>query len=309
MIGNGKTSLALLPPWEVTLPEVLVKSAEAKWLHQKGLNWQTYSTEAYLGTTGAGRSIVGPVHWHERAEAVGEPTARLLAGVGLRPAPLTGAGLSTCGSVLCRADALLRYVPEIRASVEMLVRSVHVIESEGADYDCSFSDPAVPFSIFVSVPPHSARCQTLRSMEAVVHECMHLQLSAFEIHAPVVRPEVPALAWYSPWKREPRKLLGVLHGMYVFHVVAYVYSTLLKTGALTPEDASFAHRRLADIQRDLDEVRGVESSPGWTKEGALLVEGIQRRSATVPAGGERSVREPGSGDARSDGLAAERGEE
>jgi len=77
--------------------------------------------------------------------------------------------------------------------------------------------------------------------------------------------------WYSPWKKTHRKLGGVLHGMYVFHVVGYVYGELLGRGVLSASDKPFAVSRLAEIKDELEQVAGVQGSQGLSESGVELV--------------------------------------
>jgi hypothetical protein len=61
----------------------------------------------------------------------------------------------------CLEDALrvINHVPSLMGTVTALVRSLHVIKPEDEDHDVSFSEPNVPFSIFVSCP--EKRMQTM----------------------------------------------------------------------------------------------------------------------------------------------------
>ncbi len=103
-----------------------------------------------------------------------------------------------------------------------LVRAVHLIASVGEDYDSSHSDPAILFSIFISVPSLPGRRSLLRVAEGLVHETMHLQLSLFETICPLVDGSVD---WglYSPWKQKKRQTRGIMHGLYVFGVLKWMW--------------------------------------------------------------------------------------
>ena len=83
-------------------------------------------------------------------------------------APYEEAGLifSKCFSteanldVLQSALSLIASVPSLHATVAQYLRSLHILESPGADYDVSHSDPGVPFSIFCLCPPFRAKGTT-----------------------------------------------------------------------------------------------------------------------------------------------------
>ena len=72
----------------------------------------------------------------------------------------------------CLEDALsiLKQVPTLLTTVTSLVRSLHVIKPKSEEYDVSFSDPDIPFSIFVSVPEECKPNNHLCIAEAIVHE-------------------------------------------------------------------------------------------------------------------------------------------
>ena len=79
----------------------------------------------------------------------------------------------------CLTDAfnIIRRVPSLYRTVVHLVRSIHLIKPESDEYDVSFSEPHIPFSIFISVPQSNNPINALRVAEAIVHETMHLQLT------------------------------------------------------------------------------------------------------------------------------------
>jgi hypothetical protein len=54
-----------------------------------------------------------------------------------------------------------------------------------------YSSPAIPFSIFVSVPPADERNVVARLAEAIIHEAMHLQLTLIEAIVPQTVTAVP----------------------------------------------------------------------------------------------------------------------
>lgn len=119
--------------------------------------------------------------------------------------------------VLDQALEHIALVPSLYASSNQLVSCIHLLKSNVDECDISFSDPTLPFSIFVSVPTINSSHATLRVAEAVIHESMHLQLSLLEKITPIVFSQ--ASKYYSPWKRSYRNASGVLHALYVFTVI------------------------------------------------------------------------------------------
>jgi HEXXH motif-containing protein len=118
---------------------------------------------------------------------------------------------------LSRALEFIALVPSLHASSSQLIRCVHLLQSTVGECDISFSEPGIPFSIFVSVPGIDSSNASLRLAEAVIHESMHLQLSLIEKVAPISLSKAPM--YYSPWKRSNRDASGVLHALYVFTVI------------------------------------------------------------------------------------------
>ena len=60
--------------------------------------------------------------------------------------------VETVAHQLQDALSLLDFVPTVLPTVCTLVRSIHIIDPIEDEIDVSFSDPALPFSVFVSVP-------------------------------------------------------------------------------------------------------------------------------------------------------------
>lgn len=113
------------------------------------------------------------------------------------------------------ALALLDQVDGLMATLTPLVRAIHRLEA-APDYDISHSDPALPYSIFLSIPPPSATA-AIRLAESILHEAMHLQLSLIEGETPLVAHRHQRT--WSPWLARERPAQGVLHGLYVFAVI------------------------------------------------------------------------------------------
>lgn len=118
---------------------------------------------------------------------------------------------------LSAAFDLIIKVPSLFETVRLLVKSIHLIKPEDDDYDVSFSEPHIAFSIFISAPRKNTCINALRVAEAIVHEAMHLQLSLIENIVSLVFPGEELV--YSPWKEEYRTPQGVLHAIYVFTVI------------------------------------------------------------------------------------------
>ena len=165
-------------------------------------------------------------------------------------------------------------VPSLYAAVCAYLRTLHVLQAPGKDFDVSHSDPEAPFSIFVSVPsacPNGA----LRLAESIIHECMHLQLTMIETLLPLVGTEGEGA--FSPWQQRQRPLRGVLHGLYVFSVIDAWLQALDQGDFLAPESRTFVVKRRGEIAHEVAQVAGLVTAEGLTECGRILVRGALRR--------------------------------
>jgi HEXXH motif-containing protein len=169
----------------------------------------------------------------------------------------------------CLRDALevLTKVPTLATTVATLVKSLHIIRPVNDEFDVSFSEPHIPFSIFVSIPlrrvPHGA----LRVAEGIVHEAMHLQLTLVERVVKLINPSREQ--YYSPWRREFRTAQGLLHGLYVFRVVYEFLGNLL---SLQNADAAYINDRRDQIAKQIAEVHSFQNCLDLTEEGQCFVQ-------------------------------------
>ena len=75
-------------------------------------------------------------------------------------------------------DVITPY-PFLRSAISELVWCCHIVLPHGDDYDLSFSDPAIPFSIFISTPVSACQISVLRVAESLIHETHALAAHAF----------------------------------------------------------------------------------------------------------------------------------
>ena len=173
------------------------------------------------------------------------------------------------GVLNCVKEAIevLGRVAGISLLISSLVRSLHLIRSEQQDCDISFSEPHLPFSIFVSVPARRVRNDALRFAEGVLHEVMHLHLTLIERVVPLAVPS--SFKYFSPWRNEHRTAQGVLHGIYVFRAIHHFYCNVSAT-LIRPDDVDYIRKRLAQISEQLGQVRSFADCVDLTDEGRQL---------------------------------------
>ena len=200
---------------------------------------------------------------------------RYLLELGLSPAP-AGSGKGQVAGALAQLRAAYRQlalVPDAYCTVLRLARSVHVLDQPEPESDTSHSSPALPFSVFVSVPPASAAASQLRLAEALLHEALHLLLSLIEQRVDLVRPDCRQFRHYSPWQGAERPVGGLLHGIYVFRGV-HDFLRALDTDAMNAAERHHVDARKRQIRRELDSVSGFHRSRGLTGPGAGLLEAL-----------------------------------
>ena len=171
----------------------------------------------------------------------------------------------------CVEEALgiINQVPSLMGTVDALVRSLHVIKPDDPNHDVSFSEPDIPFSIFVSVPEERIANDALRVAEAIVHEAMHLQLTLIECVGCLVNSADGK--YFSPWRRERRRAGSILHGLYVFYVIHHFLGRLSAVGSCPQNWLRHVRLRQREIGLQLDEIRSFQDCAELSAVGSILV--------------------------------------
>ena len=165
---------------------------------------------------------------------------------------------------------VIRCVPSLYTTISLYLRSLHLLAAPSDDHDVSHSDPAVPFSIFISVPPLDSQGR-IRLAESIVHECMHLQLSIMERIVPLV--DEPKAMSFSPWQQTSRPVSGLLHGLYVFTVIHNFLTLAALSGSLGPDERKHVNSRCRKIANEVNQL----SSDGWTSSLSTIGRCLARR--------------------------------
>jgi len=267
----GRRIAAGEPWWFPGLAETLVARL---WDEVRDLDPGAYSTAAWLGAE-AEPAVPVPARPLMRVE----PLPPLFASRFGSP-PFAGAAP---GAAAMLDGALHRLIAGGAAdAVCSLVRSVHCVTALGEGYDCSHSEPALPFSVFLSVPT-GERHAVLRLAESLLHEAMHLQLSLIERHEPVVIADGGTA--YSPWQRRERPVGGVLHGLYVVSAIRDWLVRLADDRETRTEDRVYVDRRRREIRDEIALVSSLGESGSLTGFGRMLAGSLLRSSddAHVPS--------------------------
>ena len=169
--------------------------------------------------------------------------------------------------LLERSLDLIRTVPPLHGTVAGLCRSLHLLVASGRDVDVSYSDPGLPFSVFVSCPPSTERNRVERLAENIMHEALHLQLTLVETVETLVTRRTGEISVFSPWKHERRTVRGLVHAVYVFGNLRYFWQ---QVAAESPSYLSFAQARIETIRREMEAAMHLLASPGLTTMGRRL---------------------------------------
>ena len=164
---------------------------------------------------------------------------------------------------------LLDGVPTVLATVCSLIRSLHMLDTSDDQVDVSFSEPSMPFSVFVSVPGPGIDDGIFRVAEAILHEAMHLQLTFIEGFVPLVEPS--ETTYFSPWRNEYRTPLGVFHALYVFCVIDAFFGAILADDEERDSLRCHAAKRRAQITQQIELIRDFREDSSLTDAGTNLV--------------------------------------
>ena len=236
---------ARAPVWWPSLTQALVNAQLS--------DSEPYSTAVKISSSPADHSSFAEIWSNDggqlrlRLEFLGHQQAEGFLAKGLNLYEFEDLKDTDCLQTLSEALTLVAQVPSLGQSIQMLVKSTHLLRPDGPTMDTSFSEPRLPFSIFVSVPPGRIEDDASRVAEAIVHEAMHLQLSLVERQVPLIgnsRIEI-----FSPWRSEIRDASGLLHALYVFRAI---YDWLGLMGAQLPRYASRRRHEIAQQVRDVD---------------------------------------------------------
>ncbi|MCV2371357.1 aKG-HExxH-type peptide beta-hydroxylase [Roseateles oligotrophus] len=172
--------------------------------------------------------------------------------------------------VLDGASELIRLSPTLSSTVHTVAKSIHLLRQDDPSIDVSFSDPEIPFSIFVSVCPN-ANLASYRLAEAIIHEAMHLQLTLIEKTVPLLKDG--SATFYSPWKQTERPASGLLHALYVFGVINEWLELLVEAGL----GEHYAVERRAAIASEIELVDAMSLKYELSFDGLRLMERLVRQ--------------------------------
>jgi HEXXH motif-containing protein len=96
--------------------------------------------------------------------------------------------------------------------------------------------------------------------EQIVHEVSHTRLFFLQMLDDLIQESYPNDSWiearfYSPWRRDPRPINGILHGAFVFDAVAELWARILESPEAEEGIRSLGRRRLGQVVGQLQRAR------------------------------------------------------
>jgi HEXXH motif-containing protein len=264
------------PFWLNNLGPMLARAHWSKLKTEYGLDKSSYGTGRILERDPlAERQIIGHVHGpviedqHQIAiESLRPEIARRYRDLGLDfylPADLNSNFLD----MLSRAIRLISAVQGAAAAVSSVLSVLHILIPESPEYDVSYSEPSVPFSIFIGMTLDDQLHRDLRLAEGILHECMHLQLTLVEEQISLIAAENERHR--SPWRQTFRPTRGVLHALYVFRVIHDFFADLILSVNVSDEERKYIRRRLSEISNEVEQVGDLSESQDLTPLGRAFV--------------------------------------
>jgi len=268
------------PLWLPNITHTLVEMGRVKLSLDTGITMLKYGTARVIANDASapyhvvaclpfysGSYSVDP---HLLAECLGSDVAHRYQEIGLTFYTADEIANTTALNCLQEAIDILAAIPSLHRTIATLVRVCHLIKPADGDYDVSYSDPQVPFSIFLSVPQRRRAHDALRVAESIVHEAMHLQLTLIEHVVPLVHPSEEGS--FSPWKGAYRSPQGVLHALYVFRVIDQCLEQLLALSCWSLSSLDHMRNRRREIAKQVREIEAFKDSTALTTAGTRFVQ-------------------------------------
>ena len=266
--------------WLPGAAHLLTQSADKRLLRPRGLSLETYGTHRFFSKSAevCRQEVCSTSVSPNRSvliEHIPTSTFQRYAHIGLNQASVSQISASAIPDTLSRAYEYLDLVPSLRETVNQLVLCVHILRPHTASFDISHSDPALPFSVFLSVPRASLPNAALRACESLVHEAMHLQLTLLEHNTLYVFHDNPIRP--SPWRPDLRPPRAILHGVYVFSVL-HEFFNLLSSTLCRSDELRYVNRRRTQISTEL------QAALHWLQPGDLTDVGNHLRQFLTARG-------------------------
>ena len=172
---------------------------------------------------------------------------------------------------LSGAVALLRLTrPSLVEEISLVMRSVVPLLSIDPEVNLSVSAPEFLGTAMITYD------STPMLAEALAHEYRHNLLNALTEGSPLVTQEAATRSVYSPWRDDPRPVMGLLHALFTFTEVAEFLRAAVHSGKLSPTNTRAAARRcLAHMVRLEIGIDEMDAVTGLTTFGSQMMTGFK----------------------------------
>ena len=159
---------------------------------------------------------------------------------------------------------------------ELLAVNRHIVlfrEVRRPDTVSSFSNSSVPGTLFICPYVGEDVISTGDALDSLIHEHCHQKLYLLESLVPLYDKDY-VTRHRSPWKESPRPIGGILHGYFVFTVLARFWKRAIGKGDTLSD---YAARRLREIATELDDAREIlQAHCPFTEAGLEMFRSLER---------------------------------
>ena len=218
---------------------------------------------------------------------LGLPVNRMLTASRIRMAQALDAGNAPDTLMTFAVDAS-RFVDEVNGALltiaevwpemgEALPLHTRFVAPIFSDRVFSYSEMSSPNAVFLRADPRGP----LWYVELLVHETCHVWLASLMELIPMIDSD-QTRRFPSPWRADPRPLIGILFGAHAFAVVARCLFLLLEHG--TPHEDVVARRLAFESERVERGCRLLEQHGSFSKAGEIFMSDLRRVVEEVTAG-------------------------
>jgi HEXXH motif-containing protein len=162
--------------------------------------------------------------------------------------------------------------PLLIAEMMLILRAIVPLKALGSNWHSSGSFGEAPGLIALSLD-----LDVPVMVEALVHEYHHQKLNALlNLDSLIVGPTHEPI-YFSPWRREPRPLIGLLHGIYTFQAVAGFWIKALESRHLDSFETPIRTRVAAITKQLNDAVETVKEHAMWSDLGQAYFHALLTR--------------------------------
>lgn len=160
--------------------------------------------------------------------------------------------------------------PELYREMCYALRCITPVRSLGPNTHLSATFREAPGLMALSWTPDTAIM-----MEAMVHEYHHNKLNTLLVLDPLITGPTDKAVFYSPWRTDPRPLLGILHGVFVFHAVLEFWCRFFQAEIPLLREERVRQRMYLILGQIRQALITLSREAEFSAFGSALVEGIE----------------------------------